>query len=67
MAGASVPNAANTLGPFGLMLTWYCLYFGVLNRDCAEVAANRMVSQQLPQLISRRLQLAAGASELGSV
>ena len=27
-----------------LMLLWYGLYFGVLGRDCAEVAADRMVS-----------------------
>jgi len=26
------------------MLLWYGLYFGVLGRDCAEVAADRMVS-----------------------
>ena len=36
-------QAAAVLGPLGLMCSWYCLYFGVLNRDCAEVAANRMV------------------------
>ena len=27
------------------MLLWYGLYFGVLGRDCAEVAADRMVSR----------------------
>jgi hypothetical protein len=26
-----------------LDLTWYGVYFGVLGRDCAEVAADRMV------------------------
>ena len=31
-----------------LMLLWYGLYFGVLGRDCAEVAADRMVSLICP-------------------
>ena len=31
------------LGGLGLVLVWYGLYFGVLNRDAAEVAGNRMV------------------------
>ena len=40
------------MGPFlrkalepvaAFMLLWYGLYFGVLGRDCAEVAADRMV------------------------
>jgi hypothetical protein len=29
---------------FPFLLLWYGLYFGVLGRDCAEVAADRMVS-----------------------
>jgi RING finger protein 121 len=27
-----------------ILLIWYGLYFGVLGRDCAEVAADQMVS-----------------------
>ena len=26
-----------------IMLVWYGLYFGILGRDCAEVASERMV------------------------
>ena len=26
-----------------IMMVWYGLYFGILGRDCAEVAADRMV------------------------
>ena len=37
------PAISEWVGPFGLMMTWYGLYFGILNRDCAEVAATRMV------------------------
>ena len=33
-----------------LMLLWYGLYFGVLGRDCAEVAADRMVSLLLENI-----------------
>ncbi len=29
--------------PLWLTLLWYGVYFGVLGRDCAEVAADRMV------------------------
>ena len=32
------------------MLLWYGLYFGVLGRDCAEVAADRMVGSPLMQV-----------------
>ena len=47
------------MGPFfrhalepiaAVMLLWYGLYFGVLGRDCAEVAADRMVSP--PQILA---------------
>ena len=49
------PRLANDYtGPLGLLLTWYCLYFGILNRDCAEVAADRMVRYHL-QLICCQL------------
>ena len=34
---------AKPLGGLGLVLAWYGLYFGILNRDAAEVASNRMV------------------------
>ena len=34
-----------------LMLVWYGLYFGVLRRDCAKVAADRMVSRQHSPLV----------------
>ena len=41
-----------------VMLIWYGLYFGILGRDCAEVAADRMVSPILPTvLIASRKQL----------
>lgn len=43
VVAAPAPGLANVVGPFGMLMAWYCLYFGVLNRDCAEVAANRMV------------------------
>ena len=36
-----------------IMMVWYGLYFGILGRDCAEVAADRMVRSSLvtaPQL-----------------
>ena len=38
-----------------LMLLWYGLYFGVLGRDCAEVAADRMVSLICLQEVSPHL------------
>jgi hypothetical protein len=28
-----------------ILMLWYGLYFGILGRDCAEVAADRMVSR----------------------
>ena len=31
-----------------LLMVWYGLYFGILGRDCAEVAADRMVSLCCP-------------------
>ena len=40
--GVFLRSAFTPLFPF--MLLWYGLYFGVLGRDCAEVAADRMVS-----------------------
>lgn len=30
---------------FGIILLWYGLYFGVLNRDCAEVASDRIATR----------------------
>ena len=56
------------MGPFlrkalepiaAFMLLWYGLYFGVLGRDCAEVAADRMVSPTPVKrhISSRQLQL----------
>ncbi len=33
------------------MLLWYGLYFGVLGRDCAEVAADRMVCDAAPHTL----------------
>ena len=33
---------AKPLGGLGLVLAWYGLFFGILNRDAAEVASNRM-------------------------
>ena len=42
-----------------LMLLWYGLYFGVLGRDCAEVAADRMVSLICIILISPHLPVLA--------
>lgn len=47
------PAYAGYVGPLGFMITWYGLYFGVLNRDCAEVAANRMVRCMDRELYSR--------------
>ena len=34
---------ARSVGGFGLVLAWYGLYFGILNRDAAEVCSNRLV------------------------
>ena len=42
------PFLRHALEPIAaFMLLWYGLYFGVLGRDCAEVAADRMVSPPL--------------------
>ena len=39
--GPFLRQVMDRAAPF--MLLWYGLYFGVLGRDCAEVAADRMV------------------------
>ena len=45
--GPQLRAALPSLHSLCISLLWYGLYFGVLGRDCAEVAADRMV-QQLP-------------------
>lgn len=51
LEGVGVGMLLGSLWPQGisLMLVWYGLYFGVLGRDCAEVAGNTMV-RHLPGL-----------------
>lgn len=44
--GPQLRAALPSLHSLCISLLWYGLYFGVLGRDCAEVAADRMV--QLP-------------------
>ena len=38
-----------------LSLLWYGIYFGILGRDCAEVAADRMVSRSQEQQILKHI------------
>ena len=56
------------LGPMwpdgiSLMLVWYGLYFGVLSRDLAEVAGDRMVSHE--HVHSTLIQHASSKHRLG--
>jgi RING finger protein 121/175 len=47
--GAGVTQGPSPLGPLTdpatvLTVLWYGLYFGILTRDCAEVASDRMAA-----------------------
>jgi RING finger protein 121/175 len=42
--GAIVGDQAFHLGSYAITLLFYGLYFGVLNRDCAEIVTERMAS-----------------------
>ena len=47
-AGQQLRAVWPSLNSMCVMLLWYGLYFGVLGRDCAEVAAARMVREMHP-------------------
>lgn len=47
-AGQQLRAVWPSLNSMCVMLLWYGLYFGVLGRDCAEVAADRMVGELHP-------------------
>lgn len=42
--GALIGDTHFHLGTYAITLLFYGLYFGVLNRDCAEIVTERMAS-----------------------
>ncbi|KAK9917064.1 hypothetical protein WJX75_000479 [Coccomyxa subellipsoidea] len=59
-AGQQLRAVWPSLNSMCVMLLWYGLYFGVLGRDCAEVAADRMAS-----LIGMQRQMAVSVRSCG--